>query len=439
MNFKKSKHKIFIILAVFILLLLQSLFAYESTAKVKLDNGTVLLVKEDYKMNIVTINIMFKVGLKQEEAATSGATNLIKSLLFKDDEYSSFIAERMEELGSNLNIEITPDYFNITCLTNKENFDECMDLIYNGLINQRFEVKMLAMEKGKILKILKDSSGSFNTIYDYFLQNFYQNHPYRLIQLGTSTAIRNIDTEALYNFYRRYFSPNNMVVSVCGDVNKSTVLKNLTKKFSAMQKQDMPLRKIDWEPPSKENRLYLNLRSDISWVLVGFSAPSFKSPDYPIMLLIKNYLTYGTSSKMWMQIRETEGMAYDLGGIFPQLEGPSHFIVYVITEPNNTWACKQKILYEISNIKSIPLDYKALDQIKEKTLANYILRRERVSSQSANTAIAELFGLDYTYDDRLKYEILQITPSDIKRVANDYLINPTIILAKPTISIQDMF
>lgn len=420
-------------------LLCAGAFCYEDTAKVKLDNGAVILVKEDYKMNIIVINILFKVGLKQEEAQTSGATNLIRALIFKDDEYSSYISEKMESLGAALTVETMPDYFSIRCFTTKENFKECLDLLYSGLVNQNFEVKMLETEKGKVLKILKDPYGSFGSIYDFFLQNFYQNHPYRLMQLGTSTAVRNIDPIIISGFYHRYFSPNNMVVSVCGDYNKTTALKELTNKFAHMSRQELPLIKIDWEPPSKDNNLFLSLRSNMSWVLIGYSAPSFKSPDYPIMLLIKNYLTEGTSSQIWTQIRETEGLAYDLGGLFPQLEGPSHFAVYVVTDPSNTWICKKKILNEITNIRSVFLDYKTLDEVKEKTLANYILSRERVASKSINTGIAELFNMDYTYDDRLKDEILAVTPSDIKRVANIYLVNPTIILAKPSISIQDMF
>lgn len=439
MNLKNIITKTFIIFAIFTIQLFHVSFPYESTAKAKLANEAVILVKEDYKMDIVAINIMFKVGLKQEEAQTSGATNLIKELLFKDDENSSYISEALEALGATLTIEVMPDYFNIQCFTNKENFNQTLDLLYSGIANQNFEVKMLEMEKGKVLKILKDPYGSFGTIYDFFLQNFYQNHPYKLIRLGTSTSIKNIDTVILSGFYHRYFSPSNMVISVCGNINKTTAINQLSKKFALMPKQSLPLIKIDWEPPSRENTLFLNLKSNLSWVMFGYPAPSFKSPDYPIMLLIKNYITEGTSSRIWISIRETEGLAYDLGGIFPQLEGPSHFIIYVITEPNNTWVCRKKIANEISNLKSIPLDYPDLEKIKEKTLAKYSLSRERVTSQAEATAIDELFGLDYTYDERLKDEILAVTPSDIKRVANIYLVNPTIILAKPVISIQDMF
>jgi len=435
----KLKNKTFIIFALLAFLLCATSYCYEDTAKVRLDNGAVILVKEDYKMDIIVINILFKVGLKQEEAQTSGATNLIRALIFKDDEYSSYISEKMEDLGAALSVETMPDYFSIRCFTTKEHFKECLDLLYSGLVNQNFEVKMLETEKGKVLKILKDPYGSFGSIYDFFLQNFYQNHPYRLIQLGTSTAVRNIDPVIISGFYHRYFSPNNMVVSVCGDYNKTTALKELTNRFSHMSRQELPMIKIDWEPPSKDNNLFLNLRSNVSWVMIGYSAPSYKSPDYPIMLLIKNYLSEGTSSQIWTQIRETEGLAYDLGGLFPQLEGPSHFAVYVVTDPANTWICKKKILNEINNVRSVFLDYKTLDEVKEKTLANYVLSRERVASKSINTGIAELFNMDYTYDDRLKDEILAVTPSDIKRVANIYLVNPTIILAKPSISIQDMF
>ncbi|MFH1454400.1 MAG: pitrilysin family protein [Armatimonadota bacterium] len=436
MNFKINKTiNIITVFLMFAFLLVNISYSQKMPSKLKLANGAVILVKEDYKMDIVSINILFKAGLKQEEADTSGATNIVKSLLFKN----SGILDQLEYLGAAYTVETNPDFFQIKCFTSRENFSKCLDLIYEGLTKPEFAPKDLEEVKARVLEALKDPYGSFATIYDYFLQNFYQNHPYKLIQLGTSTAVKNIDPVILNSFYERYFSPNNMVVSVCGNINKSTALKELGDKFSQMQPQKLGPTKIDWEPPSKENKIYLGLKSSLAWVLIGYPAPSFKSQDYPVMLLIKNYLSEGMSSKLWTEIREKEGLAYELGGIYPQLEGPSHLAIYVITEPNGSWISKRKMLNEVELLKKVPLDYGELNEVKEKTLNKLLLEHEMVASQAEDIALAELLELDYSFYERLRNRVIEITPDDIKRVANQYLVNPTIITAKPAMSIQDFF
>lgn len=419
-------------------LLTGAVCAAEATAKIKLDNGATILVKEDYKMDIISINILFKVGLRQEDSDTFGATNIIKSLLFKNPSSSFDTIDNLEYLGAVTLIDSTPDYIQIECKTTRENFSKCLDIISNGLMNQKFDAQDINEVKEKTLKVLSDPN-PFGSIYDYFLRNFYQNHPYKYIRLGTSTAIKNINADILNGFYKKYFSANNMVVSVCGNIAKTDALKELAQKFKNLKHQELGLKKIDWEPPSKENTIFLGLKANVAWVMIGFPAPSFKSPDYAAMFFIQNYLAEGVNSVIWTQIREKEGLAYDLGGSFPRLEGPSHFIVYVITEPDKSWLCKKKILDEVNKLKAVPLDYKTLRLVKEKMLSKYMLERERVSSQATNIAVDEIMDLNYTFDEKLASKINELTPSEIQKAANDYLFNPTIIIAKPSMYIQDLF
>ncbi|MBI2251751.1 MAG: insulinase family protein, partial [Armatimonadetes bacterium] len=189
-------------------------------------------------------------------------------------------------------------------------------------------------------------------------------------------------------------------------------------------------KKIDWEPPAEEQEIFLNVSSNLAWVFLGYPAPHFSSPDYPAMKLIYLALGEGISSKIWEELREKNALAYDLSAIFPELKGPSHIIFYVVTTPENTWAARKKLLLEINKIKKDGLLPQELKEAKNKFLGEYLLDRETNKGKAYNIGLTEIYELGYPYDFNLSKKIEAITNEEIKRIANLYLNNYTLIIAQ---------
>ena len=188
---------------------------------------------------------------------------------------------------------------------------------------------------------------------------------------------------------------------------------------------------VQWEPQASEKEVYLYSQSELAWVLLGYQAPSLQSSDYAPMQVIYGALGAGLSSRLWTQLRENRGLAYEVGARYPELLGPSHLLCHVITKPSSVGIARRRMLAEIDKLKKDGMSELELAETKEKLLGMYLLERESMSGRALHLGMAELSGAGYESDARKLQELQRVTVADVKRVANEYLREPTLIMARP--------
>jgi predicted Zn-dependent peptidase len=171
--------------------------------------------------------------------------------------------------------------------------------------------------------------------------------------------------------------------------------------------------------------------SDSAWIFLGYLGPSISSKDYPAMEVLELIIGGGMNSRMWINLREKKGLAYDLGAFVNPTIGNGHMVTYIVTDPGKVQEVKKAILYEVEDMRKGKFTAEELDTMKNFRIGQYYINEETVKNQAFNLGLYETLGVGYEF--YLKYpELIQnITKEDICRVAKDYLDNPVIIVLSP--------
>jgi predicted Zn-dependent peptidase len=148
-------------------------------------------------------------------------------------------------------------------------------------------------------------------------------------------------------------------------------------------------------------------------------------------MLIQAVLSEGLSSRLFNEIREKKGLSYTISSVHPDLKGPGHFLTYVVTRPADVGKVRREVLKQVEILKKELLPADELAAAKEKLRGAFLLESETVQGTAFRLARAESIGLGYSYEENFEKNLKKVTAQEIRRVAVTYLVNPTIIIARP--------
>lgn len=398
-----------------------------------LPNGLKVVVQERPGCGLVSAEFLVRVGVMQEMDTYGGIIGVIQSTMTKSGGKDRKIAlgELAEADGCILGEGATPDFAFLSIISTKDSFRVNFKRMVEVFKHPDFSPEITDdIKKKKVQQLTEDRSG-FQIINEIFLKEFYRYHPYRQPIYGFKNTIERLTQENLQKFYDDYYTANRITLAVCGDINGMETLDLCEKILSDVPRRKIKTVDIPWEPEGQEKKLYLQTNADTAWLFVGFPAPDIKSPDYPAMKILETLLGGGLSSRLFIELREKEGLAYELSSNYPRLVGPAHMILYVVTNSQGMNKSRKKLFKEINRIKKDPVDLDEMEAAKRRIMGEYLISKETTAGQAHNLAFFTAFGAGPDYDETLLHRIQRVTIDDIRNVARKYLQNFTILDISP--------
>jgi predicted Zn-dependent peptidase len=334
----------------------------------------------------------------------------------------------MENEGCIIASIAEPDYTRISLTCTKDLFERNFTRIIKAIKNPDFSKETLDKVKKERVSSIENNQNAYRMITDLFLKEFYRYHPYRQPILGYKNTIERLTPESTQEFYRNFYCANRLTVSVSGEINGPDILELSRKLLGDVPKNITNKVDIPWEPLAQEKKLYLVSSANSAWLFMGFPAPDVKSPDYPKMLVLSSLLGEGLSARLFIELREKEGLAYELSAQYPKLEGPSYWVIYVMTNSKNVYRCRSKVFKEIKKLKQELITNEELDAARRKVLGKILMDRESNRERAFSAAYFTALGLSSDYDRVLSERINNITAKDIQSAAMKYLENYTVLL-----------
>ncbi len=400
--------------------------------RITLPNGMRVLTTESPEEDIVAFEILIAVGLIDETTPVTGITHLIQELLTERITNDANGEDRIEATGTILKLSTEPDYARISVVCTADAFPKVLSWVGAALSQRTTTAEELAKVRKRIVKEIKEGSGgAFTQLYGIFRQTFYRYHPYRQTSRGSELALERMDPNAVNQFLARYYASNKMVLSIAGRVDRLDLSDMVKKEFGPIPPTDVKTVEIAWEPKASEKEVVLTGGMNIAWLFVGFPAPGVESRDYAGMKLVQAILGEGLSSRLFTEIREKRSLAYELGAMYPVLRGPSHMLAYTITKPEQLGAARKQLLKEVERLKKDGVGSVELQESRLKVIGNYLLERETNTGKAFNLALAEVIGVGYEFDQNFIREIEAVTPKEVQDVAQRYLDNFTLVVARP--------
>jgi predicted Zn-dependent peptidase len=272
----------------------------------------------------------------------------------------------------------------------------------------------------------------FNIAFSQLREAIYQDHPYSLSVLGTEATIANLTPGDLETYHQRYFRPDQLVISLSGRLEPQIAKEWVENAFGDWQNPPSipPILHLPQLTPKPEKRA-TQQNTQQAIVMLGYLTPGVKSSEYAAMKLLSTYLGNGLSSRLFVELREKRGLAYDVSAFYPTRLDQSNFVVYMGTAPENTAIAQEGLKTEVERLCETPLTEAELQIAKNKLLGQYALGKQ------ANGEIAQIYGwyetlgLGIAFDLDFQEQIKRVTPQEAQQVAQQYFIEPYISLVGP--------
>lgn len=412
-----------------------------------LDNGLTVLVKPEEGSGLVAVVAIVRVGAGQESIQTAGLGNFVSRLLLAGSRLKSAeqVASIADEVGGNIGTEWQPDMTSIRAVTTSVGFDKAMSLIGESLTEANFEPQWVEQQRKELLASMKAGADDpFDRAYTELRQLLYEDNGYRRPYRVTQHAIELAAPQDLQKFYTMYYAPNNMVLSIVGDVTVEHALDRVEKAFAGVSSRKLPIdRGVPDETLDRPRLRASEADLGAAYMMVGWLAPAVGSADYPAFAVAANALGGGKGSLMFRELRQKQGLGYEIGTVYPRLKYQSHMVAYIVTDPfknalPNASAgtaledAKKALVGLVDGMKSKQLSPEELERAKGFTIGTYALGHQHLLDRAYLLGWAESAGVGYEFDSRLADEVDKVTAADVQRVARKYLTNYAAVLLLPT-------
>ena len=400
--------------------------------KFTLKNGLRLLVREDSRLPLVSMNAVFRGGLLAETRATNGITRLYSQALLKGtkNRTAEKIADEVEGAGGSIGSDSANNSFSVGIDVMSPDLALGVEILSDVLLNPTFPDREVELERrSQIAGIKADEEQVTSVARNLLRENLFGSHPYGLRNLGSADSVAGIKSERLREFHNTYACARNGVISVFGDVKAEEVKALFEKYFSSMPEGKLAFENV--ERPVVPNGIppaSAHLDKQQAVLMIGYQGASVDDPNRITLELISE-ASSDLGSRFFNRIREQMGLAYFVGAAQFNGLAPGAFLFYLGTDPKKLDAVTKEMRSEIADLAKSGLTAEELERARSKMIGAELIRNQSNSALAGVVATDELMGLGFEAYKNRKAQIEKITLDDTRRVASKYFNNDSSVEA----------
>jgi predicted Zn-dependent peptidase len=386
--------------------------------KTILNNGIRILTQKMPNFHSVSMGVWVNAGARDESPSESGLSHFIEHMIFKGTEKrTSFqIAKEFDAIGGQTNAFTSSEN---TCYYAKvmdTHLETVVDMLSDIFLNSVFDEKEIENERAVILQeigMIEDSPDEY--VHVLSGQNFWGNHSLGRSVLGTPENVKQFNADSIKAFFRRFYQPERIVISVAGNLEHNRFVDLAGPLFESIQPGNGFPERTKPEGCCRLNMHYKNLEQ--VHICLGAKGLSITDPQRYALSLLNTILGGNMSSRLFQEVREKRGLAYSVYSFISSYVDAGMFGAYTGVTPNNAYKSSKLILKEISRLKENRVDPVELRHAKEYTKGNLMLASESNDNQMVRLAQNEThFGRFIPLQDIVD-KIEAVTEDDILHLA----------------------
>ena len=404
-----------------------------------LDNGLqIVAIPMDNNTNVVSVDVFYKVGSRNEMMGKSGIAHMLEHLNFKSTKNlkAGEFDEIVKGFGGVNNAGTSFDYTHYYIKTSSKNTEKSLELFSELMQNLTLNDEEFQPERDVVAEERRWRTDNNPMGYLQFrvFNNTFIYHPYHWTPIGFMDDIKNWTIEDIKNFHSTYYQPQNAIVVVAGDIKKDDVFSYVEKHFKDIKNtKEIPSSIHTIEPKQDgERRAIINKESNVQMLAMTYHIPNFEHEDQIALSALSQLLSSGKSSILQKVLVDEKRLANSVYAYNMELKDPGVFMFMAVANENvDALKIEKEILDIISKIQKGEIKEKELDKLKINTKADFIYSLESSSD------VASLFGTYLVRDNikpLLEYEanLEKLKVEDIVNVAKKYLVkeNSTTLILK---------
>ncbi len=403
-----------------------------SVHKTVLENGVRLIVKENRSVPVVTVQVSFLGGVRFEGESNNGINHFTAVMLTKgtENQNSLEIARKVERMAGSFSGFSGYNSLGLTFTFLNQHFEEAFKLLTEVVRQPSFDKEEMEKRRKLILASIRQQEDDLGRlVFKLFRKTLYEKHPYGMDSLGTLDSVQRLTQKDLKEYYERIAVPENMVLTVVGDVDQKQVMLAAKKAFGDLKTGPFRFPSISQESPVRKKRIAEVLKpKEQAHFVLGFFGISYHDPDSYALAVLDAALS-GQGGRLFHELRDKESLAYALDFMVQLNLDPGFIGVYMGTHPDKLETAVRGVLRELKKVKEEGLKEEEVDRAKRYLIGNFEIGLQTNSARANQMSLDELYGLGFDHFQRYPREIGKVTKEDVDRVAKKYLDLESYVLA----------
>ena len=313
-----------------------------------LNNGIKVIFKQTKSVEILCLKLHSPISVIHEKSSKSGVTSLLYNSMIKSTKKrnAEALATDIENLGSSISPDIEYEYSGWTLNCMSQYFDQSCEILSDIILNPAFDSKETDKERELMIQAIKVRQDSIKSVAgDKFIADFYdKNNPYSKIKSGTQETLKELTQQDLKDCYNKIYSTKGAVITVVGNIKKSVLKKTLNKYFGQMnltqEKQNVVLPD---NPIRTGEDTVVNSKFNQAFIIYAYDAPNVLDKDSITLKMINLVLGARMTGRLFIELREKLGLAYEVNSTYPTRLDKSYFEIYIGLDKKNIDVTKNGI------------------------------------------------------------------------------------------------
>ncbi len=403
--------------------------------KTKLENDLTIVTESIGGRASVHLGLHLLWGTRHEPGHMAGSAHLIEHMVFKGTGKRSAldIATEIESVGGEIEASTGKEITSYTIQCLKKDLNLGIDILSDICLNAQFIEEDFVKEKDVVISEIDMSSENFEeSVFDFAFKEIFEDHELGRPILGTLEAVKKITCSDLFKLYKDVYSPQNMILSISGEVDHNKVVKEAKEFFNYKNSafKHNPLKVC--EGKFRASTKFVKKNSEQSHVLVSFKAPPYPSTKRYLAYLANLALGGGMTSILFQKVREELGLAYSVYSYLQCFMKEGVLFVYVGTKPDKTLQIVSVILDEVEKLAKEGFTQKQLNLYRQQLLGEILMGADDLDSRMNSIALNELVFNEYKSPEKVALEINQININQINEYfLNHFLKDPGVMILGP--------
>ena len=386
-----------------------------------LNNGLTVIVNQDDKTPLVAVNLLYKVGAKNEDPQATGFAHLFEHLMFSGSKNFQSYDEAIQMMGGESNAFTNNDFTNYYLTLPADFLPYALDLEADRMQNLNINAQSLEVQRNVVIEEFKQRyiNQPYGDLWAEIRRLAYKVHPYKWQTIGSDIShIENASLEQVRSFYDNFYQPSNAILSISGNVSLNSVKEEVERTFGKMEYKRTIFPAYSMEPQQKDNRRIKVFRDVLSNVIcIIFPMSRRKDRQYFVQDLLSDVLSNGKSSRMYQSLVVEKKLFTEINAFISGDDDAGLFIVMgKYCDGISLEQGEEAIWQELNSVCENPVSEQELRKMKNKNEASATFSNMKILDKAMNLAYyAHLGEPDRINKEREFYN--SVTIRDLQQAA----------------------
>jgi len=411
-----------------------------SVRRTVLPSGLRIVTEEVPSVRSAAIGIWVNVGSRDETPAVAGASHFLEHLLFKGTTRRNAleISSTIEAVGGEMNAFTSKEYTCFYARVIDTDLPMAIDVVSDLITSSIVSALDVDAERKVVLEeiAMRDDDPS-DLVHDLYAETYYGDTQLGRPILGTVKSIKEMSRSSVFNYYKKKYLPQDLVVAVAGNIKHKRVVAMVEEALSRdnfLNVKGAP--QIRPNAPVKTKPMQsvglLNRKTEQAHLFYGMEGVARSDERRFAMGVLASALGGGMSSRLFQEIREKRGLAYSVYAYAQQFAGSGQIGFYAGCNPSKAIEVVEIIREVLADVAENGMSHEEVERAKGAVRGSLVLSQEDSASRMSRIGKNEIvYGQVMGFDDILK-EISRVNPTDVREIAGEYLTkSPTLALVGP--------